>query len=407
MFGFWQKFYDSYWNFDNRKFLKLLEDAKRAKYKWNNLSKLGWKNIEINLFNSVKKVEVWRFINKFSILLNSWIDIKWALWILVKQIKNPYLKKITIEIRENIDHGITIYETMIQYPKVFDPLTVALINVWEKTWQLWKILDELDENLLENIELKWKVKWAMIYPLILIILTISMVTFMMLFIVPRITESFGKAWAELPALTQFVVNISNFLINDRIMIIWWIIWFAIFMKIFNSTYFGKNAMAILMIKLPIFGYIVQKSNIIYFIKSFTLLLDSWVLLLESLKTSSNVVPNLAYKKELIRVKNEVEVWLTISKSLGLNLDYEESVYLNKLFPEEFAYVVNTWEETWSISNSLKKIWNNYKWELKRFIWNLSSMMEPIIIVIVWALVGTIVIAIMLPFFEMWKIAQWI
>lgn len=407
MFGFWQKFYDSYWNFDNRKFLKLLEDAKRAKYKWNNLSKLGWKNIEINLFNSVKKVEVWRFINKFSILLNSWIDIKWALWILVKQIKNPYLKKITIEIRENIDHGITIYETMIQYPKVFDPLTVALINVWEKTWQLWKILNELDENLLENIELKWKVKGAMIYPLILIILTISMVTFMMIFIVPRITESFGKAWAELPGLTQFVVNVSNFLINDRVTIILWIVWFVIFMKIFNSTYFGKNAMAIFMIKLPIFGYIVQKSNIIYFIKSFTLLLDSWVLLLESLKTSSNVVPNLAYKKELIRVKNEVEVWLTISKSLGLNLDYEESVYLNKLFPEEFAYVVNTWEETWSISNSLKKIWNNYKWELKRFIWNLSSMMEPIIIVIVWALVGTIVVAIMLPFFEMWKIAQWV
>lgn len=407
MLGIWKKFYDHYWNFDNRKFLRLLEDAKKAKFKWRNRGSIGWKNIEINLFNSVKKVEVWRFVNKFSILLNSWIDIKWALWILVKQIKNPYLKKITLEIKENIDHGITIYETMIQYPKVFDPLTVSLINVWEKTWQLWKILNELDESLLENIELKWKVRWAMIYPMILIILTIWMVIFMMVFIVPRITESFNDAGAELPLLTMAVVNVSNFIIEDWITIVLSVAWTVIGLKIFNRTYFWKNLMAIFMTKIPIFWYIVKRSNIIYFTKSFTLLLDSWVLLLESLKTASNVVPNLAYKKELIRVKNEVEVWLTISKSLWLNLEYEESVYINKLFPEEFTYVVNTWEETWSISSSMKKIWNNYNWELKRYIWNLSSMMEPVIIVIVGALVGTIVIAIMLPFFEMWKVAQWV
>jgi type IV pilus assembly protein PilC len=202
-----------------------------------------------------------------------------------------------------------------------------------------------------------------------------------------------------------IVNISNFFLNDWWKLIWWIIWIIVLFKLINSTYFWKIVFARLYTKLPIFWYVVKQSNIVYFIKSFTILLDSGVLLLESIKTSSNVVPNLAYKKEIIRVKNEVEVWLTISKSLWLNLDYESSVYLNKLFPEDFAYVVSTWEETWSLSTSLKKIWDNYNKELKRYIWNLSSMMEPIIIVIVWFLVWTIVIAIMLPFFEMWKIAQ--
>jgi type IV pilus assembly protein PilC len=157
--------------------------------------------------------------------------------------------------------------------------------------------------------------------------------------------------------------------------------------------------------MPIFWYVVKTSNIVFFIKSFTILLDSWVLLLDALKTSSNVVSNLAYKKELIRIKNEVEIWMTISKSLWLNTDYEASVYINPLFPEEFAYVVSTWEETWSLSDSLKKVWTNYNTELKRYIWNMSSMMEPIIIVIVWVLVGTIVVAIMLPFFEMGKVAK--
>jgi len=307
--------------------------------------------------------------------------------------------------KENINHGISLSETMNQYPKVFDSLTIALVWVWEKTWQLGKILAELDQNLLESIEIKWKVKWAMIYPVVLFTLTIIMVTFMMIFIVPKITASFEKAWQDLPGLTQFVVNISNFFIHDYWILIIWIIWVILFLKMINSSYIWKMLFAKFYTIMPIFWYVVKQSNIVYFIKSFTILLDSWVLLLESLKTSSKVVPNLAYKKELIRIKNEVEVWLTISKSLWLNLDYESSVYLNKLFPEEFAYVVSTWEETWSLSESLKKVWVNYNWELKRYIWNMSSMMEPIIIVIVWIMVGTIVVAIMLPFFEMWKIAK--
>lgn len=401
---FWLNFYDKYWNFNNEKLVKLLEKARNAKYK-----KSSWLgsslNVEISFLNSVSKKELWQFINKLSIFINSWLDIKWALNILVKQVKNPYLKKIVFEIKENIDHWINISETMQQYPKVFDSLTIALIWVWEKTWQLWNVLAELDTNLLENIELKWKVKWAMIYPMILFTLTLLMVTFMMIFIVPRITESFAKAWSELPWLTQFVVNISDFFINDWWKLIWIIVLIIFSFKMANKTYYWKIFFANLYIRLPIFWYIVKQSNIVYFIKSFTTLLDSWVLLLESIKTASKVVPNLAYKKEIIRIKNEVEVWLTISKSLWLNIDYEASVYLNTLFPEEFAYIVSTWEETWSLSSSLKKIWWNYNNELKRYIWNLSSMMEPVIIVIVWFLVGTIVIAIMLPFFEMWKIAQ--
>ncbi len=401
---FWKSFYDKYWNFNNHKFVVLLEKARKVKrykqmHKWGNL------NFEFTLFESVWKKEVWWFINKLSIFVNSWIDIKWALWILVKQVKNPYLKRVVTEMKENINHGISISETMNEYPKVFDSLTTALVWVWEKTWQLGKILAELDQNLLENIELKWKVKWAMIYPMILMWLTLIMVIFMMIFIVPRISESFKKAWSDLPALTQFVVNVSNFFVNDYLKLILWIIWIVVIFKMINNTYTWKMMFAKMYTNLPIFGYVVKQSNIVFFIKSFTILLDSWVLLLESLKTSSKVVPNLAYKKELIRIKNEVEVWLTISKSLWLNLDYEASVYLNPLFPEEFAYVISTWEETWSLSDSLKKVWINYNWELKRYIWNMSSMMEPIIIVIVWILVGTIVVAIMLPFFEMWKIAK--
>jgi len=401
---FWNKFFDTEWNFNNKQIVNLLFEARKRQ---NNATKRRkWiSNIEINIFNSVSKKEVWQFVNKFSIFLNSWIDIKWALNILTKQIPNAYLKWIVHEIKNNIDHWISINETMSSYPKVFDTLTVSLIKVWEKTWKLGQILEELDTSMLEAIELRWKVKWAMIYPAILMFLTLAMVTFMMIFIVPRVTEWFTKAWAELPKPTQVMVDISDFLKNDYLLIIWVLVWIIIIVKLLNKTYFWRFMFSQLAIKMPIFWFIVKQSNIVYFAKSFTILLNSWVLLLESLKIASQVVSNLSYKKELIRIKNEVEIWLTISKSLGLNLEYESSVYMNKLFSEEFAYVVSTWEETWSLSISLEKMWRSYNWELKRYIWNLSSMMEPIIIVIVWFLVWSIIISIMLPFFEMGKVAK--
>lgn len=401
---FWDNFFDKYWNFNNKKFLILLQQAQLWLKKRRNNSK-GFNNIEINLFNSVSPKEVWQFINKLSIFINSWVDIKWTFNIIIKQIKNTYLKKIALEIKTNIDYGISISETMMQYPKVFDNLLVSLIWVWEKTWTLWKVLQEIDKKLLENIELKWKVKWALIYPVILLILTFSMVTFMMVFIIPKITEGFNKTWTELPYLTQVIINISHFFRNEWYLLIWWIVWFIVFLKILKSTHVWELFLWYIAINMPIFWHIIRQSNIIYFINSFSLLMESWVLLLDSLKIASQVVPNIHYKKEIVRIKNEVESWLTISKSLWLSLEYDTNIYLNKLFPEEFAYIVNTWEETWTLSDSLKKIWNNYSYELKRYIWNLATMLEPFIIIIVWFLVWTIVIAIMLPFFKLWDIAK--
>lgn len=399
----WNNFFDKYGNFDNKKFLALLKDAQNSVQK----KKKGSKdiNIEISLFNSVSQKDLRQFINKLSIFINSWIDIKGAFSIVVKQTKNPYLKKIAQEIKMNIDYGIGISESMMAYPKVFDNLTIALIGVGEKTGTLGKILAEMDAKLLENIELKSKVKGALIYPMILLTLTIAMVTFMMVVIVPKITAAFSETGTELPFMTQVVIEISNFFRNQWYLLIGWLVgWIAGF-KIFGKTYYGEQLYGKIALKMPVFWHIIRQSNIIYFINSFTLLMESGVLLLDALKTSSQVVTNIHYKKEIIRVKNEVESGLTISKSLGLNLEYESSIYLNEYFPEEFAYIVNTGEETGTLAESLKKIGYNYTSELKRYIGNLATMLEPFIIVIVWFLVGTIVIAIMLPFFKLGEIAK--
>lgn len=401
---FWPNFFDKYWNFNNEEFNKLLRNAKRASQNNNSKSVLD-SNMDIVLFESVNKKELWQFINKLSIFVNSWIDVKWALWILSKQTKNPFMKRVTVEMKNNIDYWITISETMKQYPQIFDNLTVALIWVWEKTWTLWRILKELDTSMIESIEIKSKVKWAMMYPAILIFITIWMVTIMMVKVVPNIVKWYSQVWWELPAITQMVINTSNFFVNSWHILVIWIIAIVVAIRLIKKTYYGSLAFAHMALHVPLFKFMTRQSNIVYFINAFTLLLNSWVLLLDSLNTASWVMTNVLYKKEIIRIKNEIESGLTMSKSLWLNTSYDNAVYLNKYFPEDFAYVVNTWEETWTLAESLQKIGQNYNNELKRFIANFSTLLEPFIIVFIWAIVWTIILAIMLPLLSMADMAK--
>lgn len=398
-----KKFIDREWNFDPAKFLELI---KKSTNKLNN-SKDRWVKSKksISIFNTVWKKDIRKFINKLSWFLSSWMDLKTSLSIVSKQLNNPYLEKIVLEMKTNIDFWILISNTMRQYPKVFDNLTVALIAIWEKTGNLWDILNKMDQKMLEQIELKSKVKWALTYPIILLSLTFLMVIFMMTFIIPKITESFQKTWVELPALTKFVISISDFIKNDWYIIILIFVWFFFFISFIKKTVSWELMLWNIWLNIPIFSYIVKKSNVVYFINSFTLLLDSWVLMIDALESSWRLLPNIHYRREILRVKREVESWVSFSKSIWLNLDNSSWIYLNKLFEEEFAYIVNMWEETGTLSKSLSKLWNNYNWELKRYIWNLSTMLEPFILVIVWVLVWTIVIAIMLPFFNIWKVVQ--
>lgn len=401
---FLNNFFDDYWNFNNSKFNSLLRDSKRAKQKVSSWKQLN-KNIEITFFQSVSKKELWQFINKLSIFINSWIDVKWALWILSKQTKNPLMKRITKEMKKNIDYWINISETMKQYPKVFDNLTVSLILVWEKTWKLWFILKNLDKTMIESLNIKWKVKWVMIYPVVLLFITTCMVTLMMVKVVPSIVSWYSEVWADLPKITQIVISMSDFFVASWPELIIWIIWIIFLFKLIWKTNIGNTTFAYLAINIPVFKFLVKQSNIVYFINSFTMLLNSWVLLLDSLNISSWVMTNVLYKKEIIRVKNEIESWLTMSKSLWLNTNYEDALYVNNYFPEDFAYIVNTWEETWTLSESLNKIWENYNSELKRFVENFATLLEPFIIVFIWWIVWTIILAIMLPLLNMANIAK--
>lgn len=402
---FWQKkFLDINWNFDSTLFMGLLNNARQAMRtgkKINQKTRSDFWNIVIWW---ISEKEIRMFVNKLWSFLTSWIDLKSSFWILTKQVKNPKLKQITDEIRWNLDHWLSISDTLKQYWKYFDPLIIALLEVWEKTWTLPRVLIELDKKLLDTIELKSKIKWALIYPFILIFITIAMVVFMMTFILPKITWSFQKTWVELPWLTRWMIAVSDVLLNHYVIIIVAVLVLITAFMAFKRTHIWKIALWHIALRIPVFWYIVKQWNVLLFINAFSLLLDSWVLVLEALETTANVVWNIHYKRDIIRVKNEVETWIKLSNAMWLNVSNNEILFSNKYFPEDLVHMISIWEETWSIARSIEKVWINYSKELKRYIANLMTMLEPFIIVFVWALVGTIVIAIMLPFFNLVKVA---
>jgi type II secretory pathway component PulF len=112
-----------------------------------------------------------------------------------------------------------------------------------------------------------------------------------------------------------------------------------------------------------------------------------------------------YRMEIIKIKNEVETWIKVSNAMWLSTWSKETTFSSKYFSEDFVHMVNVWEETWTIWKSMERVWVNYSKELERYIWNLMTMLEPFIIVFVWAMVWVIVIAIMLPFFNLAKVAS--
>ena len=204
------------------------------------------------IIGGIAPKEIWNFINKLSSFLSSGIDLKSAFYIVYKQVKNPKLKMIVNEVRLNLDHGLSISDTLKHYKKYFDPLIISLIEVGEKTGALPKVLAELEVSLLESIELKSKIRGAMIYPVILVSLALVMVIFMLTFILPKITESFTKTGVAIPGLTQFMMDLSQFIIHHYVFLSLIVIGFFAVIWSMRRFYIGQIVLSYISLRIPVF-----------------------------------------------------------------------------------------------------------------------------------------------------------
>lgn len=338
------------------------------------------------------------FLESFSSLLNSGIPITNALKIIEYQSKSAKIKILINSISKNINSGLSLEECFIQFPKIFNNFDISLIKMWEVTGKLWDVIETIKNKEEKSKELKSKVIWALIYPMVIMSLATIMIWIFMVFVIPKITDMYKDAKVNLPSLTQTVIDISNFLQEKYYLIIIIFIILIFLIKIFKTNKKTKIYWDRFILNIPIFWWLIRKKILALFSSSMWTLLTQWVMINDALKITAWALENDYYEKELLKITKNISSWKVLSEEMWINLisSWKESPY----FPIELSSIIKIWEQTGKMPELLSKISIKFNKEIDSLVKNLATAIEPIVIMAVWAIVWTIIMAVMLPFFNM-------
>ena len=345
------------------------------------------------IFHRVKLKHVMTFTRQLATLIDAGLPILRSLHILQEQVESAIFKEKIRQISKDIESGGTLSEALAKHPKVFDGLYVNMVRAGEMGGVLEAVLNKIAEFLEKRQAIIGKVRSAMMYPLVVMILAIAIVSFILLVIIPKFKDIFDQLGAELPFLTQVLIDLSYLLAHQTIwVIIALVVVWQVFKKI-NSTKEGKYFFDRLKLKLPVFGDLFRKTAIVRFASTLSTLITSGVPILQALdivrETSGNEVVTRAMDTVYASVKDGETIHEPLSKC--------------KVFPPLVVHMVAVGEETGAIDQMLTKVAEAYEREVDDTVNALTSILEPVLIVFLGAIVGVIVVALYLPLFSLPKV----
>ncbi len=372
--------------------MKNLKDLLNIKSLKNNLNsnnpwtlKISW-NDKIMFFDSL-----------FN-LIESGIPMLNAMNIMLLQTKNKKIKFILENTIKEMWKWKKLQDCFSKYTNIFTNFDIYIIKMWEVTWKIAQSFDIIKTESWKNADLRQKIVWALIYPAIIVLLSTTMIIWFMVFVIPRVEWMYKDAKANLPGLTQSVIDLSHFITdNYAILIIMIMILILSIMMLKKSPKVMYNFDKYIL-NLPIFWEIFRKKILIIFSNTLWSLLSNWILINESLNITKKTIWNLYYEKKIEEIEAWIWEWLSLSKLMWI--DKISSWIEDPYFPIELTSIVKIWEQTWKLSSLLQKISYKYTKELDNLIKNLSTAIEPVVIIVVWSIVWTMILAILLPFFNM-------
>lgn len=345
--------------------------------------------IRFKFGKGVKKIAISRFTRQFATMIGAGLPMVQCLEILASQLESPEFRKITNRIKEDVQSGSTLSEALGRHKKVFDELYVNMVEAGEIGGALDTILVRLAGYREKADRLARKVKGALVYPIIVAIVAGGVTFAMLTFIVPVFAKMFGGLGAELPGPTQMILDISNFLraniVTMLILTIGAIVGFKFALKS------PKFALAFDRFKLnvPLLGDLIRKSAISRFTRTLSTLLSSGVSILDALditaKTAGNMVIQNAIRKSMYSIA-EGETITQPLKECGV-------------FPPMVTQMISVGEKTGGLDDMLAKIADFYDEEVDAAVAALTSVIEPVIIVLMGGVIGAILIAMYMPMFE--------
>ncbi|HDS15939.1 MAG TPA: type II secretion system F family protein [Proteobacteria bacterium] len=357
------------------------------------------KDIEINLpfFKaSVPDKDVVVFTRQFATMINSGLPIIQCLEIQSTQQENKEFKKVLTNIKENVEKGETLADALRRHDKVFDPLYANMVEAGETGGALDVILGRLAFFMEKNLKLKKKVKGALVYPASVVAVAIIVIAIMMIFVIPSFQKMFSGFGAELPLLTQIIVNLSAFLRNNIIFIV-----AALFSAVFSlRKVYAKSEKAHfffdnLFLKLPIFGILLRKVAVAKFTRTLGTMVSSGVPIMTSLEIVARTAGNVVIEKAILATRESISQGKTIAEPL---MD-------SGIFPPMVVQMISVGETTGALDQMLNKIADFYDDEVDTAVSAITSLIEPLLMVFLGGILGTMIVAMYLPIFKMGEVVH--
>jgi type IV pilus assembly protein PilC len=336
----------------------------------------------------VKAKDLMVFTRQLATLVDAGLPLLRGLKILLKQEKHPALRDALTGMGEAVEGGSTFSEALAQYPKIFDNLFVNMVRAGEAGGVLDVVLTRLSEFMEKAEKVKGKVKSAMIYPIVVLVAAFGILAFMLTSVIPKFEDIFNDLLGgeQLPGVTRFVIALSNAVKNNGFLILIGIAIFVVLYKMWVKTTSGRFVMDKVGLKAPVFGDLFTKTAVSRFSRTLGTLMSSGVPVLQALNIVRDTSGNTVIAKAIQQVHDSVKEGDTMAMPLGAS----------KVFPDMVISMVDVGEETGALPEMLARVADNYDDEVDAAVEGMTSVIEPIMIVLLAAIIGTIVIAMFLP-----------
>ncbi len=337
----------------------------------------------------VKQDDIVNLTRQLATMITAGLPLAGGLSILVRQSKAE-LSRLVAQILQDVEGGTSFSQALAKHPDIFSRLYIQLVNAGETGGVLDEVLQRLADNMEKSKEFKAKTKGAMIYPIIVVLAMVAVGFIMMIFVIPKLTEMYKDFDAELPMATRVLIGTSNFVTQ-----FWYIFLIVIVAGVYGlkrwyKTEKGELAIDGLILKLPIIGVLRQKIILTEFARTLSLLLGAGVSLLQALEIVNEGITNVVYRNAFKEVTNQVEKGISLSEAMS---HYD-------IFPPILFQMMSVGEETGKLDEVLLKMSTYFEQESEQAVKNLTTAMEPMIMIVLGVGVGAMVIAIIMPIYNL-------
>lgn len=345
---------------------------------------------QIKIGGRVTKQDIKDFTSSFCTLQKAAIPLVECLNALADQAEKETLKAALTDIKAKVSEGSSLANAMADYPKMFDTLYISMVRAGESSGALDIVLERLTGFLESQLRLKSRVTGAMVYPIIMIVIGVVLLSVLLIFIVPRVTKLFDQQRKELPGITKFLLASSDFMMH------WWwtviiaagVIWYAF--KKWTATPAGRLKWDTFLLKIPIFGGVIRMVSISRFAKTLSTLLASGVPLLKALEIVKSILGN----KVLSNVVEDAHDSIKAGETLAAPLKRSNE------FPPLMIHMISVGEKAGRLEEMLNSVADTYEEQVNVRVDAMTTMLEPLMIVVMGGTIGFVVFAIMLPIMQL-------